>query len=113
MGKFSGLPDLPKNWLDLLYAETLLLQKRMPQDKEQALLEAEKQNLAELQELEAQCPELGQYLRVSSAAIQAGLLESGISESVASKVTGRLALIMLGLLRLLAISLRQEKGVEG
>lgn len=113
MGKFSGLPDLPENWLDLLYAETLLLQKRMPQDKEQALLEAEKQNLSELQELEAQCPELGQYLRVSSTAIHSGLLEAGISESVASMVARRFVLGTLGMLRLLAISLRQEKGVEG
>lgn len=111
MGKFNGLPDLPGNWLDLLSAETVLLQKRMPQDREQAALEAQKQNISDLHELEEKCPELGKFLLVSSMAINTGLLESGISDSIAAIVAGRFVISSLGMLRLLAMSLRQEKGL--
>lgn len=112
MGKFDALPDLPGNWLDLLFAETLLLQKKMPQDREQAILEAQRQNLADLQELELKCPELGKYLRISSTAIHTGLLESGVKDDMASVVAGRFVISSLGMLRLLAMALRQEKGVS-
>lgn len=110
MMKFEGLPDIPPNWLNLLYAETIALQKTMPQDLAEAQEKARQSNEAELKELQEKCPEIYKFIQISNEALHTSLVESGFKTELASKLTGRFILSILALLRLLAIALRDEKG---
>ncbi len=110
MAKFDGLPDLPANWLDLLYAETIVIQKSMPQDPEEAREKAQADTTTELKELQQKCPQIYQFMQVSNEALRTGLLESGLKEDLVNRLTGRFTLSTLALLRMLAISSRGQKG---
>lgn len=107
MGKFTNLPDLPANWLDLLYAETVVLQKNMPQNPEDAQAKAHQDNLQEISELQRDCPHIYQFMQVSNEALHTGLVQAGLTEEIANRFTGRFTLSTLALLRMLAISSRK------
>ncbi|MBI4333950.1 MAG: hypothetical protein HY673_22030 [Chloroflexi bacterium] len=109
MGKFDGLPDLPPNWLELLQAETLIIQKNMPADPKEAAAKAVKDNLAERQELEEKCPQIAMFLNVSQEALYSGMTQSGVNQEMAARLAGRFMLSTLALLRMLAVSLRGQK----
>lgn len=106
MGKFDGLPDLPPNWLDLLQAETVIMQKSMPADPQEAAARAIKDNLAEQKELAEKCPQISAFLRTSHEALYTSMVQSGLKEDLAARLTGRFMLSALALLRMLAITLR-------
>lgn len=110
MAKFDGLPDLPANWLDLLYAETIVIQKNMPQNPEEARAKAQQDTMAELNELQQKCPQMYQFMQVSNEALHTSLIESSVKEDMANRLTGRFTLSTLALLRMLAISTRSQKG---
>ncbi len=110
MSKFEGLPDLPANWLELLHAETVVIQRNMPQDREEAQAKAHQDTLAELKEMQAKCPQIYQFIQISHEAMQTSLRESGLKEDLANRLTGRFTLSTLALLRMLAISVNGQKG---
>lgn len=110
MVKFDGLPDLPTNWLDLLYAETIVIQKSMPQDPGEAQAKAQQGTMSELKELQEKCPQIYQFMQVSNEALRTSLAASGIKEDLVNRLTGRFTLSTLALLRMLAISSRNQKG---
>lgn len=110
MAKFDGLPDLPADWLDLLYAETIVLQKSMPQNPAEAQAKAQQDTMSEIQELQQKCPQIYQLMQVSNEALLTGLTEAGLKEDIAGRLTGRFTLSTLALLRMLAISSREQKG---
>ena len=110
MGKFDDLPDLPANWLDLLYAETIVIQKSMPQNPEEAHARAQQDTMAELNELQQKCPRIYQLMQVSNEALHTTLIESGMKEDTVNRLTGRFTLSTLALLRMLAISSRAKNG---
>lgn len=108
--KFDGLPDLPDNWLELLYAETIVMQKNMPGNPEEAREKTQQGTMSELKELQEKCPQIYQFMQVSNEALHTSLIESGLKEDLASRLTGRFTLSTLALLRMLAISSRGQKG---
>lgn len=110
MGKFDGLADLPSNWLELLYAETIVMQKNMPQDPQEAQTKAHQDTASEIRELQEKYPGIYQFMQVSNEALHTSLLESGIKEDLVDRLTGRFTLSTLALLRMLAISSRGQKG---
>ena len=109
MARFEALPDIPPNWLDLLQAETVVLQKRMPVSSQEAQAKAVQDYLAELKELEEKCPQISAFIGVSNKAVHASLVESGVNEDTASRLTRRFTFSLLALLRMLALSLRGQK----
>ncbi len=109
MGKFDGLPDLPADWLELLQAETVVLQRNMPADPTEAAAKAQQEIMAEQQDLQEKCPQVFAFLQVSREAVRATMVQSGIKEDDAVRFAGLCTLSTLALLRMLAISTRTQK----
>lgn len=110
MSKFDGLPDLPANWLELLHAETIVIQRNMPQDPQEAQVKAHQDTMAEIKELQEKCPQIYQFMQVSNEALRISLAESGLKEDQVNRMTSRFILSTLALLRMLAVSIRTQKG---
>lgn len=109
VGRFEGLPDIPANWLELLQAETVVLQRTMPVSSQEAQAKAAQDYLAELKELEEKCPQTSAFIRISNEAVHASLVESGVNEETASRLTRRFTFSVLALLRMLTLSLRAQE----
>ncbi len=108
MGKFDGLPDLPPNWLELLQAETVFIQKNLPQDPKEAAAKAQQDNLLEQQELREKCPQIFAFVQVSHDALQGAMVQSGFSAEQSNRMAGLFTLSTMALLRMLAISFRSK-----
>lgn len=73
MVKFDGLPDLPANWLELLQAETIVIQRNMPADPQEAQAKAHQDIMAEIKKLEEKCPRIYQFMQVSNETLRSSL----------------------------------------
>lgn len=106
MGRFDGLPDLPSNWLEILQAETVVMQKSMPQDPKEAATKKAQENLEEWKELVDKCPQLASFIQVSRQGLYTVVVQSGIKAEDAERFTGLFGFSDMALLRMLAVSLR-------
>lgn len=109
MGRFDGLPDLPPNWLELLQADTVVMQKSMPRDPQEAATKKSQENLQEWKELVDKCPQLASFLQVSRQGLYTVMVQSGMSAQDAERFTGLFGFSDMALLRMLAVSLRARK----
>ncbi len=109
MGRFEALPDIPPNWLNLLQSETVVLQKRIPMNSEESQAKAEQDFLAELKELEEKCPQILAFIQIGNEALHTSLTDSGVNEDMSSRLIRRFTFSLLALLRMLAMSLRDQE----